>query len=56
MISVLIISALLIASSGCILLSLLPMLAHWSNWLQIAASVFGLAGIGGFLYCMFKNC
>ncbi len=55
MIATLIASTLLLTAAGCFLLSLLPILAQWSGWLQTAAFFCALTGIGTFLYGLFKD-
>lgn len=56
MITAMVISTLMAASSCCILLSFLPILGQWDSHLQLAGLAFGLAGVGVLIYCMFKNC
>lgn len=56
MIIVLLFSLLVSASACCVLLSLLPILAEWKEYLQLGALTFCLTGIGALIHCTFKNC
>lgn len=50
------ISLLFIISTCCMLLSFLPIISGWTEYLQLGGLAFFLMGTGALVYCMFKNC